>query len=248
MKKQFVRQEFREGAKVGIPVAIGYFASSIALGIMASRAGLHPLKATFVSMLLNASAGEYAFFTTLLGAGSYAEMAIMQFVANARYLLMSCAIGQKMSPSLAAGRRLSIGFGLTDELFGAAVARPGFVSAPFYYGMMSIALPGWALGTLFGALLGDLLPTVAVTALGMGLYGMFLAIVIPKAKTSKVMFGGIFSAMLLSLFATLLPGIRQLSGGVRIIVLTVLVSVVLSVTFPIPDGPESPTDVGEVAS
>ncbi|MCQ2413932.1 MAG: AzlC family ABC transporter permease [Clostridia bacterium] len=220
---------------MGIPVMIGYFACAIALGITASKAGISPIQATLVSLLLNASAGEYAFFQTVLTGGTYIEMAVLEFVANARYLLMSCAIGQKTSEEVKLHERLIIGFDLTDELFGASIAREEKLTFAFYLGMMTVSIPGWAFGTLAGTLLGNVLPTVAVIALGMGLYGMFLSTVIPAARRSKVLFFAVVLSMSCSLAFSLLPVIRELSEGFRTIILTVGLSTLFALLFPIRD-------------
>lgn len=237
MTEKHAKTEYWRGFKLGIPVAIGYFACSITLGIMAAKIGIGPFAASLASLLLNASAGEFAFFTTIMNAGTYWEMALMELVTNARYLLMSCAIGQKMDPSVSLPGRLIIGFDLTDELFGNSIANPGPLTLPFYLGMMTLAVPGWALGTLFGALLGSMLPAVVITSLGMGLYGMFLATVVPASRRSHVIFFGVVLSMALSLALALIPLFSVLSSGVRVIILTVLVSSLLAFLFPVKDDP-----------
>lgn len=233
MAEKIQKSEYLHGLELGIPVALGYFACSITLGIMASRLGLHPLAATLSSLLLNASAGEFAFFTVIMNGGSYLEMALMELVTNARYLLMSCAIGQKLDASVGIPGRLIIGFDLTDELFGNSIAEPRPLTLPFYLGMMTLSVPGWAIGTLSGALLGNLLPPVAVTSLGMGLYGMFLATVVPAARRERVIFVGVVASMGMSLAFTLIPLLSSLSSGLRVIILTVLISSLLAWRFPL---------------
>lgn len=219
----------RRGMRDGIPIALGYFAVAFALGITAHNAGLSALQATLASALCNASAGEYAAFTVIASNGTYWEMALMMLVANARYLLMSCALSQKLSPDTPLHHRLLIGFDVTDEIFGISVAAKPLIPS-YVYGAMLLAIPGWAGGTCLGVLMGDLLPVRVVRALSVGLFGMFLAIIIPPARKNRVVAGLVAVSMLASWGAGFVP---QLSEGVRIILLTVLIAGVAAVLFPV---------------
>ena len=152
---------FLRGLRDGAPISLGYFAVAISLGIAARGAGLTAFQAALASLLNNASAGEFAAFT-LIGAGAgYLEVALMTLVANARYLLMSCALSQKLDASTPLIPRLIIGFDVTDEIFGAYIAQPGPLNPRYAYGVILIALPGWALGTFLGVAMGSALPTLA---------------------------------------------------------------------------------------
>lgn len=144
--------------KTGIPVSLGYLAVSFTLGITAKRAGLTALQAACTSLLVNDSAGEYAAFTLIAAQASYLELAIMELVANARYLLMSCALSQKLDHKTGLGHRMAIGFAVTDELFGLSILEPEKLNPIFYYGMMACVMPGWALGTFLGVVMGSVLP------------------------------------------------------------------------------------------
>lgn len=224
---------FRMGMRAGIPVCLGYFAVAFALGITAGSAGLSPLQATVASLLANASAGEYAAFTVIAGNGPYWEMALMMLVANARYLLMSCAFSQKLDSALPVRHRFFLAFDLTDELFGLSMSYPGKLN-PFYtYGMMLVSIPGWAAGTCLGVIMGDVLPSSVVSALGVGLYGMFLAIIVPPARKSKVIGGVVLVSMLCSFAASRAPFFSALSGGTRIILLTVVIAAAAALLFPV---------------
>ncbi len=226
---------FRRGLHDGIPIALGYFAVAFALGISAKQAGLTALQATLASLLCNASAGEYAGFTVIAAQAPYLEMAIITLIINARYLLMSASLSQKISPDTAFGHRLLVGFVITDEIFGASVTQPGKLN-PFYnYGLALISLSCWALGTCLGVVVGSILPPLLVTALGVGIYGMFLAIVIPPARTNPVIRGLVLLSMVLSFLCSRLPMISTLSEGSRIILLTVLLSLGAALLFPIPE-------------
>ncbi len=226
---------FRRGLHDGIPIALGYFAVAFALGISAKQAGLTALQATLASLLCNASAGEYAGFTVIAAQAPYLEMAIITLIINARYLLMSASLSQKISPDTPFWHRLLVGFVITDEIFGASVTQPGKLN-PFYnYGLALISLSCWALGTCLGVVVGSILPALLVTALGVGIYGMFLAIVIPPARTNPVIRGLVLLSMVLSFLCSRLPMISTLSEGSRIILLTVLLSLGAALLFPVPE-------------
>lgn len=227
------KENFFKGMRDGIPICTGYFAVSITLGIAAKNAGLTVWQATLASMLTNASAGEFAAFTLIAANASYWELIVMEIVANARYLLMSCALSQKLSPATGLGHRLGVGFGITDEIFGISVTSPGMLD-PFYsYGAMSVALPGWALGTCLGVLLGNILPLRAVSALSVGLYGMFVAIFIPPAKKDKVIAVLVVLSFASSYVFSSVPLFAAIPSGTRTILLTVALSLGAAVLFPI---------------
>ena len=152
---------------------------------------------------------------------------------NARYLLMSCALSQRLQPDTPLRLRLLVGFDVTDELFGLAIAQPGALSAWYFFGAMCVALPAWSLGTLTGALAGSILPQWAMGGFSVMLYGMFLAIIIPPARKSRVVAALVAISFALSFVCNYLPGISALSEGTRTILLTVLISSAAAVLFPV---------------
>lgn len=231
---------FANGMKAGIPIATGYFAVAIALGISASKAGISALEASITSLLINASAGEYAGFSLIAAGASYIEVICMEAVANARYLLMSTALSQRLEPNTSVFKRLLLGFTVTDEIFGtsistAASSTDGYVSPYFIYGTFCIATMGWTSGTLFGALMGELLPDTVVTALGVGLFGMFISVFVPEAKKNKVVAVTVLISFAVSFAFAKLPYISQIPEGVRIIMITVIISVIAALLFPVKD-------------
>ena len=233
MKKSENKYFFLKGIKVGMPICLGYLAVSFTLGITARNAGLTAWQAFLASLTTNASAGQYAGFTVIAAAGSYMEMAIMELVANARYLLMSCSLSQKLGSETGLLHRLMVGFDVTDEICGVSVSVPGKLN-PFYnYGMMAVAIPGWSLGTLFGVIMGNVLPDNIVSALSVGLYGMFIAIIIPPARKNKVLAGLIIISMAASFFFSRQPLLAQISPGIRTIILTVVIAGIAAVLFPV---------------
>lgn len=229
---------YKRGLKDGIPIALGYFAVSFALGIAAKNAGLTPLQATISSLLTNASAGEYAGFELIAAGAPLIELIIMEIIVNARYLLMSCALSQKLSPDTSIWHRLLIGFDVTDEIFAISVTVPGTLNPLYTYGAMSVSIPGWAAGTCLGVVLGNLLPVSIVNALSVGLFGMFIAIIIPPARKNKIIAFLVFIGMTLSFAFAKLPYLCKISQGFRIIILTVVISLVAAILFPIKDEEE----------
>ena len=223
----------REGFRDGIPIGLGYLAVSFSLGVAARNAGLSAFQGFLVSLLNNASAGEYAGFTVIAANGAYFEIFLMTLIANARYLLMSCALSQKFSPDTPLIHRIFVGYDVTDEIFGITIARPGMLD-PFYsYGAILIAAPAWAGGTALSVIAGNLLPARAVSALSVALFGMFLAVIIPPARKNRVIALFVLISFAASFAATYLPLISQLSGGTRTIILTVLISAIAAILFPV---------------
>lgn len=227
------RTAFACGMRDGIPIGLGYFAVAFSLGIAARNAGLTALQGFFTSLLINASAGEYVGFTIISLGGTYIEMALMTFIANARYLLMSCALSQKFHPAEGLFHRMLVGFYVTDELFGIAVARDGYLDPYYSYGAAAVASPSWATGTLLGVIMGNLLPTRAVSALSVALYGMFIAIIIPPSRKNRVVAAFVLLSFVCSYAAKFVPFLSNLSGGTVTIILTVILSATAAVLFPV---------------
>ena len=229
----------KEGFRDGIPIGLGYLAVSFSLGVAARNAGLSAFQGFLVSLLNNASAGEYAGFTVIAANGAYFEIFLMTLIANARYLLMSCALSQKFSPDTPLIHRILVGYDVTDEIFGITIARPGMLD-PFYsYGAILIAAPAWAGGTALGVIAGNLLPARAVSALSVALFGMFLAVIIPPARKNRVIALFVLISFAASFAATYLPLISRLSDGTRTIILTVLISAIAAILFPVNEEEEA---------
>ena len=231
------RKWFLKGMKAGIPISLGYFAVSIALGIYAKQAGIASWQAAVTSLLINASAGEYAGFRLIAIGAAYLEVLVMEAVANARYLLMSAALSQKLSPSVPIWQRLLLGFTVTDEVFGVSIALPVPLDPFFTYGAFGVATLGWTGGTFVGAVLGDVLPLRVISALSVGLFGMFISVFIPEAKKNRVVAVLIAICFASSLAFTYLPVISRIPEGIRVILLTVLISLGAALLFPIKDSP-----------
>ena len=199
------RRDFLAGVRDGVPIGLGYLAVAFSLGIAARSAGLNAFQGFLISLLNNASAGEYAAFTVIAADSGFVEMALITLITNARYLLMSCSLSQKFSPDTPLYHRLLVGYDVTDELFGIAIARPGYLD-PFYsYGAFVPAIPGWAIGTALGVTAGSILPARVVSALSVALFGMFLAIIIPPSKKNPVVLGCVCVSFAASWLCSVLP-------------------------------------------
>ncbi len=226
-------QDMREGLRDGLPIGLGYLAVAFSLGIAAREAGLTATQGFIASLLSVASAGEYAGFTLIAAQASYVEIALGTLVTNARYLLMSTALSQRFSSSTPLSQRIGVGLGVTDELFGLAIAHPQV--RPFYqYGAMLSSIPLWCAGTSAGIVAGQLLPARVVTALSVSLFGMFLAVIMPASRTDRVVRICVLASFAASYVAShLIPLTMAWSSGTRIIVLTVIISAAAALICPV---------------
>lgn len=225
--------QWKNGLKDGLPICLGYFAVSFTFGIMATGAGLTPWQSVVMSFTNLTSAGQFAALGIIAAKAPFAEMAVAQFIINLRYCLMSCSLSQKLDEHTPFWHRLFIGYGVTDEIFGVSVCRPGTLSPFFSYGLIAAAVPGWTLGTLLGAVSGDFLPARVLSALNVALYGMFLAVIIPPAKGNRILTGVILVSMIGSLIFALVPMLSKISSGFKIIILTVLIAGAAAWLFPV---------------
>jgi predicted branched-subunit amino acid permease len=224
---------WERGFRDGIPISLGYIAVSFTFGIAAKKAGLTAFQAVLMSVTNFTSAGEFAALGLIGTSAGYMEMAVTQLIINLRYCLMSCSLSQKLRKDTSFIHRFLIASGISDEVFGVSVCRSGKLN-PFYsYGVISIAMPGWAFGTFLGVVSGNILPARVLSALSVALYGMFLAVIIPPAKGNKIISGVILLSMFLSLAFTKLPLLSQISSGFRIIILTVVIAGIAAFLFPI---------------
>ena len=223
-------KSFKEGFRTGIPIGLGYFAVAFSLGIAAARIGLNAFQGFLTSFLVNASAGENAAFIAMKESVPYLEMAMITIVSNIRYVLMSFALSQKIDPKANILHRLLLGFYLTDEFFALAISQEGYCD-PFYsYGAICFASPCWAIGTAAGIIVGNILPPSIVNALSVTLYGMFLAIIIPAGRKNRriavLIVVSFLSSYLLSRF-------NVLSDSISMIILTIVISSLGAILWPI---------------
>ena len=234
---------FREGLRDGFPIGLGYFAVAFSIGISARAAGLDAFQAFMASLLNIASAGEYVGFALIAAHASYLEIAIGTLVTNARYLLMSTALSQRFNPKTSTLHRVGVGFGVTDEIFGITIARPGDVVPAYSYGAMLASVPLWCIGTAAGVIAGDALPAQVVTAPSISIFGMFLAIIIPAAKVERGALLCVAVGFAASLLAThVIPFTMAWSSGTRTIVLTIIIASAIALLLPVRDDDEEVSD------
>ncbi len=226
---------YRAGLKAGLPICLGYFSVSFGFGTLAITQGLSILQATILSISNLTSAGQFAGLTVIVAGASLLEMILTQLVINSRYALMSLALGQRLGASVGIGKRLALAFFNTDEVFALGMAQPGKLTPAFFLGAGTVAAIGWTMGTALGAVAGSLLPASIQTALGIMLYGMFVAIVIPQVRGDKSMGVCMVLALLFSCLFTYLPGLSAVSAGITIVLCTVAAAAICATAFPIPD-------------
>lgn len=230
------KADFWQGAHDGVPIALGYLAVSFSLGISAAGAGLDPVQSLVASFLCNASAGEYAAYSSIAQGAAVLEIVAVTLIANARYILMGAALAQRFDEKTPLWQRMLVAFDNTDELFGLAVARPGHICPAYSFGSFAPALPGWAFGGLLGAMLGNVLPARILSALSVALFGMFLAVIIPAAHQEKAVFAVVAASFAASMLSSVAPLISSLSSGTRTIVLTLAIAGAAAWLFPVHDG------------
>ena len=224
---------FKKGIKDGLPICIGYFSVSFAFGIFAVASGLTILQAVLISMTNLTSAGQLAAVPIICAGGSLLEVAISQFVINSRYSLMSVSLSQKLSKSVSWSHRFWIAFGNTDEIFAVSVSNKEPIGKRYIAGLILTPFLGWSTGTLVGALAGNVLPAVVTTSLGVAIYGMFIAIVVPQAKKDRAALLCVCISVCLSCAFRYIPVLNSVPSGFVIIICAVVSSVIMAFVAPI---------------
>ena len=224
---------YRTGVNRGLPVGVGYFSVSFGFGAMAAAQGIKALDATLISMTNLTSAGQFAGLTLILACATLWELILTQLVINSRYALMSLALSQKMGTRIGVLPRLFIAFFNTDEIFALAMAEKNPLTVPFMMGLGTTPILGWTAGTLCGALAGSVLPASIRVALGVMLYGMFIAIVVPPARQEKPVLITVILALVLSCLFTWAPVLKEVSAGISIVICTVAAAAICAWLHPI---------------
>ena len=228
-------KNYSTGVRRGLPVGVGYFSVSFGFGAMAASQGVRALDATLISLTNLTSAGQFAGLTLIVAMTGLWEVVLTQIVINSRYALMSLALSQRMGSRIGVLPRLLIAFFNTDEIFALAMAETQPLTVSFLLGLGLTPIIGWTGGTLCGALAGSVLPLSIRTALGVMLYGMFIAIVVPPARQEKSVLAVCAMALILSCLFKWVPLLSQVSAGVAIVLSTVTASAVCAWLFPIPE-------------
>ena len=227
-----MKKEFMSGLKAGFPIGLGYLSVSITFGIMAISAGLHWWQALIISMLTLTSAGQVASLSVIINPGRYLELLISQTTINVRYCFMSIALSQKTDSKFKGLYKWLLGFFITDEIFAVAMTKKE-VSKTFFFGLGVLPYLGWALGTFVGAILGGILPDSVMIALGLAIYGMFIAIIVPPMKEDKSIIVAVVIAILFSCSFYYIPYLNQIPTGITISICAVVAALICAFLFPI---------------
>ena len=223
---------WRQGAKDGLPVFFGYLAVSFTFGI-AARHILSPFLSVLMSASNYTSAGQFAALGLIAASATFGEMAAAQLVINLRYSLMSCFLSQKLDHSTPLYHRFLMALGLTDEVFGLSASVKGRLN-PFYtYGVMSTALPGWVLGTFLGVVSSEFMPPRVMSAMGIAIYGMFIAIIFPPVRDDHNLAVVISASMVFSVMVEEISLLSQITPGLKLIMLTVIITGAAALLFPV---------------
>lgn len=224
---------FSKGIRDGLPICLGYLSVSFTFGLMATQGGLPVWIAVLISMTNLTSAGQFAGTALIISGGAYFELAITTFVINIRYMLMSLSLSQRVDENMTTPQRLGLSFGITDEIFAVAIQQKGIINARYLTGLIVTPYFGWAVGTLIGAAATGLLPTSIRSALGIAIYGMFIAILVPPAGQNRVIALVILIAMALSCLFKWTSFLSSLSSGWVIIICAVIAAGIAAWRFPI---------------
>ena len=224
---------WKRGVKDGIPICLGYLAVSFTFGIAARNTGLTSFQSSLMSATNYTSAGQFSAIGLIGASALYFEMAVTQLIINLRYCLMSCALSQKLKEKTPLMHKFIMAFGITDEIFGVSVCTEGKQNPYYVYGAMSVAMPGWVLGTFLGVVSGDILSPGIINVLSIALYAMFIAVIMPSARGNRILAGIIILSMFLSFIFSKIQILSVISPGFKIIILTVLIAGAATVFFPL---------------
>ena len=228
-----MKNEFLMGIKHGLPVCFGYFSVSMAFGITAVLEGMPIWSVIIISLLNLTSAGQFAGTNIIIAHGTMMELAITSLIINMRYFLMSLSVSQKMNKSVTLLQRMAIAFGITDEIFAISVQRNKKLSAAYMAGLILAPLIGWVGGTTVGAVATSFMPTIVSQAMGISLYAMFIAIVMPPARNDNRVLLAVILSVILSLIFNYIPVFKGLGNGWIIIIITLIVSTLFATLFPL---------------
>ncbi len=228
MKKQYI-----EGLRDGVPIGLGYLSVSFGFGITAVNLGIQVWNAIIISMTNLTSAGQVAGIGIIAASGAIIEMILTQLIINIRYALMSIVLTQKLEPSYSTGHKFLTSFFITDEIFATAASKGKALSPSYMYGLATIPYIGWALGTALGAAAGNILSPQLTAALGIAIYGMFVAIVVPAAKKDNGILLAVIISVVLSCVIKYTPVFSFITSGFSIIICSCIASALAALLIPL---------------
>lgn len=239
------KSDFKKGVKSGIPIGLGYLPVSFTFGFLAVSGGLPLWVAVLISLTNLTSAGQFAGTNLIFAGAGYVEVALTTFVINIRYMLMSLSLSQKLEQKTSTLERLILAFGITDETFVISSLHTGVLKSSFMIGLMSMPILGWNVGTLLGGSISTLLPEALQNAMGIALYAMFIALIIPASKQSRHVLYVIMAAVAVNCVLKYVPFFALISSGFRVIIATVFASALGAWLFP---GTEKDEEAGDISA
>lgn len=233
------QKEFAYGLKRGLPIALGYVPVSFTFGLMAVSGGIPAWMAVFISLSNLTSAGQFAGTNLIINGAGFPEITLMTFIINIRYLLMSLSLTQRLDRKMNLPKRLLISYGVTDEIFSVASMEQGVLTFPYLAGLITGPVFGWTSGTALGAVISSALPESLSNAMGIALYGMFIAIILPAAKKSKQVTIIIAISVAVVCILRYVPAFRFISSGFRTIIATIIGAGIGALLYPVEKNPTS---------
>ncbi len=231
--------EIKDGIKDGVPIALGYFSVSVAFGVSAVGAGVPWWGAGLISLTNLTSAGQKAGVDVMAVGGSILLIVLTTLIINMRYFLMGVSMSQKVEEKMPMWQRLLVAFGITDEIYAVSMGRGCHLTASYMAGLIIPPIFGWTGGTVMGAVATNIMPEILAEAMGIALYGMFIAVIVPPSKENKKVLGAVIMAVALSVMFTYLPYLNKLETGWAVIIITVVVSSIAATVFPVKEGAEN---------
>lgn len=227
------KQEFLEGIRDGIPICLGYFSVSMAFGLTAVLSGVPIWAAVTISLTNLTSAGQFAGMNLIAAQGALVEIGLTTLIINIRYFLMSISLSQKVEQKMTMKERLAVSFGITDEIFAVSMQRNHELTTAYMVGLIMTPVLGWTGGTLVGAVATSFMPASLSNALGIALYGMFIAVIVPPAREQKNVLFAVILAIAASVASKYIPGVKNLSSGWTIILITIVICMIAAWLFPV---------------
>ncbi|MCR5214882.1 MAG: AzlC family ABC transporter permease [Eubacterium sp.] len=224
--------DYKRGLVAGIPIALGYLSVSFTFGIMAIKYGLTIWEATLISMTNLTSAGQFAGVQIMIIPGLWLDMLISQLTINVRYSFMSVALSQKLDEKFTTLWKWILGFSITDEIFAVAIGEKK-ITRSFWLGLSTLPFFGWTIGTFLGAFLGNVLPENVLNALGLALYGMFVAIVVPDMKKERPVLVVVIISAILSILFNYVPLLSKVSVGIAISICAIVGAAIVAILYPV---------------
>ncbi len=232
MVSERLQNSYKEGVLKGVPIFLGYLSVSFGFGITAASKGISQIGTILISATNLTSAGQLAGVSVIASCGSILEMILTQLIINIRYCLMALALTQKLDKDYGISHRLLTAFGITDEIFAVAISEKGQIGKRFMYGLITLPYIGWTLGTALGVYADSLLPQMVCAALGIAIYSMFVAIVVPASRDDKGVAWTVLISAFMSCLFYYLPIFSWMSQGFSVIICAFVAAGIMAYVAP----------------